>query len=327
LSDERLLRPDDFETAREAISGRVHRTPLLSSRRLGEAVGAELYLKAELFQKTGSFKVRGVLNRLSRLAPGQLAAGLISISAGNHAAALAYGASTVGAAATIVMPAGAIPSKIEATRGYGGEVVLTEANLLETCREIQEERGLTFVHPFDDLRIMAGHGTIGLEILEDLPEIEMLVVPIGGGGLIGGVAAAAKLAKPALEVIGVEPEGADVMSRSLASGRPERLDDLRTIADGLAAPFAGERNLRQVQAFVDRVVRVPDAAIEEALRRIVTRAKLAAEPSGAASYAALLDGAVSVSPGARVVCVVSGGNIDRGVLERIFRRDPVKSPG
>jgi threonine dehydratase len=281
-------------------------------------LGVELHLKAELFQKTGSFKPRGLLHKLKKLPPDARERGLISISAGNAAAALAWGASRLGAHATVVMPAGAATSKVEATRAYGGEVVPTEGDLLATCRALEAERGLTFVHPFDDLDVMAGHGTVGLEILEDLPDAGLVVVPVGGGGLIGGMAAAIKAVHPATRVVGVEPVGAPAMTRSLAAGEPIHLDRLDTIADGLAAPFAGEHTLAHVQAFVDDVVTVEDEAIIEALRLLLTRTTLLAEPSGAAALAALTAGAVELPTGKAVVCVVSGGNVDVELLREVL---------
>jgi threonine dehydratase len=308
-----LLDLADVEAARERIAGRVHRTPLFSATSLGALFGVELSVKAELFQKTGSFKPRGVFNKLLQLPRSDLARGLVSISAGNHAAALAYGARAVGAEATIVMPSGALRSKIEATRSYGGEVVLTDGDLMEECLRIQETRGSTLVHPFDDPDVIAGQGTVGLEILEDAPDVEAIVVPVGGGGLISGIAASVKLQRPEVQVIGVEPATADAMSRSLAEGRPVSIGHPVTVADGLAAPFAGEHTLRHVRRFVDRMVRVNDEAIVAALELVFQRTKLAAEPSGAAGIAALA-GHLDLGAGTRVVCVISGGNLDLGRL-------------
>ncbi|MBI2614581.1 MAG: pyridoxal-phosphate dependent enzyme [Gemmatimonadetes bacterium] len=309
----------DILTARDRIAGRVHRTPTLSARSLGELAGVRLHLKAELLQKTGSFKVRGVLNKLLAMDPAERSRGLVSLSAGNHAAALAWGASAVGTTAAIVMPATAVPSKIDATRGYGGEVVLTEGNLLDTCLALQKERGLTLVHPFDDPLVIAGHGTIGLELLEDLPNLEVVLVPVGGGGLLSGIAAAIKGRRPDTWVVGVEPTGADIVYRSLKAGRPLRLEPgPKTVADGLAAPFAGEHTQAQIQRDVDEIVLVEDEAILQALKLIVERAKLVPEPAGAAAFAALLAGAVKPERGAVVVCVVSGGNVDPAVLKRIL---------
>lgn len=313
-----MIELSDVLTARERIAGRVHRTPTLSARSLGDMAGVRLHLKAELLQKTGSFKVRGVLNKLLAMDPAERSRGLVSLSAGNHAAALAWGAGAVGTRAAIVMPATAVQSKIDATRAYGGEVVLTDGNLLDTCLALQKERGLTLVHPFDDPLVIAGQGTIGMEILEDVPDVELVLVPVGGGGLLSGIAAALKGRRPDTWVVGVEPTGADIVYRSLKAGKPLRLETRpNTVADGLAAPFAGEHTQAQIQRDVDDVVLVDDEAILRALKLIMERAKLVPEPAGAAAFAALLAGAVKPEPGAVVVCVVSGGNVDPALLRRI----------
>jgi threonine dehydratase len=243
---------------------------------------------------------------------------LVSLSAGNHAAALAWGATGVGTRATIVMPLTAVPAKVEATRAYGGEVILTDGNLMDTCLAVQRERDLTLVHPFDDPLVMAGQGTIGLEILEDVPDADLIVVPVGGGGLLSGIAAAVKARHPATRVVGAEPTGADIVYRSLKAGKPLRLEGKpTTVADGLAAPFAGEHTQAQIRRDVDEMVLVDDDAILRALKLIMERAKLVPEPAGAAAVAALLSGAVKVKPGSTAVCVVSGGNVDPALLKRI----------
>jgi threonine dehydratase len=313
-----LLELADIERARARTAGRVHATPMMSSTTVGDELGIRLHLKAELFQKTGSFKPRGVFNKLLSMDSADLARGLVSLSAGNHAAALAYGATAMGATATIVMPVSAMPSKVEATKRYGGEVVQTSGSLLDACLTLQRERGLTLVHPFDDLAVMAGQGTVGLELLEQVPEADLVLVPVGGGGLISGVAAAIKLRHPSVRVVGVEPEGADAMSRSLERGAPVHLDKVDTIADGLAAPFAGEHTLRHVQRFADEIIRLTDREIADAVLVLIQRCKLGAEPSGAASLAALLSGKVSPAAGSTVVCVISGGNIEPNVLKRLL---------
>jgi threonine dehydratase len=313
-----LLSVADIATARERIAARVHRTPTMSASTIGEMLGLRLYLKAELFQKTGSFKVRGVFNKLLTLPSDDSRRGLVSLSAGNHAAALAYGATAVGARATIVMPRNAVRSKIEATRAYGGEVVLTDGSLVDALHDLIASRRLTLIHPFDDLAIMAGQGTVGLEVLEDVPDLDAVIVPVGGGGLISGIATAVKSARPRVRVIGVEPTGADGVSRSLAAGRPVTLDRTTTIADGLAAPFAGEHTLRHIRQLVDDIVLVDDDDIVAGLRLIMRRCKLAAEPSGAAALAALLSEALSFPRASVVACVVSGGNVDLDTLKRIL---------
>lgn len=313
-----MLSAADIATARERIAARVHRTPTMSASTIGEMLGLRLYLKAELFQKTGSFKVRGVFNKLLTLPSEDSRRGLVSLSAGNHAAALAYGATAVGARATIVMPRTAVRSKIEATRAYGGEVVLTDGSLVDALHDLMASRRLTLIHPFDDLAIMAGQGTVGLEVLEDVPDLDAVIVPVGGGGLISGIATAVKSARPKVRVIGVEPTGADGVSRGLAAGRPVTLDRTTTIADGLAAPFAGEHTLRHIRQLVDDIVLVDDEDIVAALGLIMQRCKLAAEPSGAAALAALLSEALSLPRASVVACVVSGGNVDLDTLKRIL---------
>jgi threonine dehydratase len=305
--------------ARARITDAVHRTPLFSVRSLGAPLGIELYLKAELFQRTGSFKVRGVLNKVRQLAPAEIARGFIAFSAGNHGAALAWAARAAGSRATVVMPAHAVPSKVEKVRAYGGEPVLTTQPLMDEANRIQAERGLTMIHPFDDPDMIAGHASAGLEILEDLPGVDAVVVPVGGGGIISGIAAAIKQTRPGVQIVGVEPTGADTMARSMASGRPERIDKPMSVADGLCSPFAGEHTFAHVREFVDRVVVIDDATILRGLRAMIERAKLAAEPAGAAGLAAVLSGAVAFRAGSRVVCFVSGGNADPAVLARALQ--------
>ena len=310
-----LIELDDILAAREVIAGRVHRTPVMRSSYLGEQAGVQLFLKLELFQKTGSFKPRGVLNKLHHLSPGDKQKGVITLSAGNHAQALAWAATQSGIPSTVVMPATSVRSKVEATRTYGGEVVLTEGDVLEACVTIQKERGLTLVHPFDDPLIIAGQGTVGLEILEDVPQVEAVVVGIGGGGLISGIATALKAKNPEVKVIGVEPEGASAMTQSLQRGEPVHLDRVDSVADGLAAPFVGQHTLAHVQVYVDDLVIVRDQEIVEAMGLILERCKVLAEPAASSTVAALLSGKVSLRRGSTVVCVLSGGNIDRERLK------------
>ena len=304
--------------ARQVVSGQLHRTPLMGSSYLGDQVGHRLQFKLELFQKTGSFKPRGVLNKLHHLAGEERTRGIIGFSTGNHAQALAWAATHAGIPSTVVMPSSSARSKVEATRGYGGEVVLTEGHLLEISRAIQEERGLVMVHPFDDPLIIAGQGTLGLEILDQIPEVDAVVVGVGGGGLISGIATAIKARKPHVEMIGVEPEGAAAMTQSLERGKPVQLESVETVADGLAAPFAGEHTLAHMQAYVDEVVTVTDTQILEAMALILERCKVVAEPAGAAPLAGLLSGRVRLPDGSTVVCVVSGGNIDRERLKGLL---------
>jgi threonine dehydratase len=310
-----VLTAADVKAAAERIRGVVHRTPMLRSTSLGELLGGvELHLKAELFQRTGSFKPRGVANKLLSLSDEEKARGFATISRGNHAQALAYAATAIGTKATIVMAADAVPSKVNATRAYGGEVVLTDGDIWELCQRLITERGLTLVHPFDDDAVMAGQGTVGLEIVQDVPDVETVIVPIGGGGLIGGIATAVKDVLPRARVIGVEAAASDAMRQALAAGESVQIGNRKTIADGINAPYAGARCLEVVQARVDDLVTVEEDEIAAGLRLLLERSKLLAEPAAATPVAALLAGRIATHPGERVVCLVSGGNLDLEVL-------------
>ncbi|MEE8117025.1 MAG: threonine/serine dehydratase, partial [Gemmatimonadales bacterium] len=279
-----------------------------------------LHLKCENLQKTGSFKPRGVLNKISQLSDDERAAGVVTISAGNHAQALAWAATRLGVTATVVMPAGTSRTKADASRAYGAEVVIhgTVFEAFEKARELERDRGLTFIHPFDDPHIIAGAAGVGLEIVEQLDDVDTIVVPIGGGGLIAGVAAAVKLSKPDVRVFGVEPEGAAAMRASVDAGRPMQLDAVSTIADGLAPPMAGELNYEYVERYVDDVVLVSDDEIRAAMEPLYTRARLVVELSGAAALAALLAGRIPITPSDQVVAVLSGGNVDASRLAPLW---------
>jgi len=309
----------DIEEARERIAGKVHRTPMLTSRTLGERLGVEIYIKAELFQKTGSFKARGAYNNIAQLSDDEKSRGIITVSSGNHAGATAWAARAAGVPATVVMATSASPVKVAACRGYGANVVLHGATATEAFTEmyrLRDAHNLTFIHPFDSDRTLAGTGTIGLEILEDVPDVDTVVVGIGGGGLIGGVATAIGLAKPSARVIGVEPTGADAMTRSLAAGEVVHLDHVDTIADGLAPPFVGDLPFAQVRRYVEQVITLTDDEIKEGMRFLIERCKLVVEPAGAAATAAVLLGKLALRPGEKVVLIVSGGNIDIPTLKK-----------
>ena len=289
--------------AREAIAGRLHRTPLFSSATLGEHV----YLKAELFQRTGSFKPRGVLTKLASLSPEEKRRGVIGISAGNHAQALAYCSRLEGVDCLVVMWEGASAQKIEATRGYGAQVDLKAsgpAGAFERLAELIEETGRTLVHPFDDLLVISGQGTVGLEAFEDVPEASVIVVPCGGGGLVSGIAAAAE----GRRVVAVEPELSPALNRGLAAGRSVPVEP-SSLADGLSAPFAGEHAVALCRELGVESVLVSEDEIVEAMRFVYERAKLACEPAGAVGVAALRAGKVPLEDGETAVIVVSGGNV------------------
>jgi threonine ammonia-lyase medium form len=312
-----LITTQDIADAQTVIAGRLHRTPIQPSTYLSGQTGARVYLKLELFQKTGSFKPRGVLNRLHHMSPEEKSKGVITLSAGNHAQAVAWAAQQEGISATVIMPANAVQSKVDATRGYGGEVIQTDGNLLEVCQNIQKERGLILVHPFDHPDIIAGQGTVGQEILEDVPDVDLVIAGVGGGGLISGVSAAIKQTNPEARVIGVEPEGAPTMTRSMEKKAPVYLDHVDTVADGLAAPFVGAHNLAHVQTFVDDLVQISDTEIIQAMWLIIERCKVIAEPAAASTVAALLSGKVTLPEGGQVVCILSGGNVDRERLKKM----------
>jgi threonine dehydratase len=306
------LRLQDFEAVRARIAPHIKRTPLLSSRQLSERTGFEVRLKAELFQRVGSYKIRGPLNKFALMPEEQKRRGVVCSSAGNHAQGVALAAQILGIRAVVCMAENATPSKIAATRGYGAEVVLhgsiwDEAN--EKAKELVARDGLTYVHPFDDEQLIAGQGTLGLEIAQDWPEVDAVVVPIGGGGLISGVAMAMKSHNPRVRVIGVESSDGPAMKRSVDAGKLETID-CRTVIDGLRVRRVGEINFAVVQRFVDEIVTLPDAEIFEAVIWVMERCKLVVEGAAAAPVAALLHGLIKVPAGARVAAVLSGGNVN-----------------
>lgn len=304
---------DDIRAAAVRIAPHLHHTPLLGSHSLSELTGYKLSFKCENLQKTGSFKPRGAVNRIATLDPEAADRGIITISAGNHAQGVAYAAARLGIKAVVVMPETAVASKVEATRSYGAECILhgDVHSAFEKLQEVQQDRGLTLVHPFDDPMLIAGQGTVGLELLEkDGAPFDAVVVGVGGGGLIAGVATALSSLAPDTRVFGVEPEGAATMTLALAAGSVVRLDDLNTIADGLAPPFVGELNLAVVEHLVESVVRVTDVEIRYAMALLLERMKLLVEPAGAAALAALMNGKIPVERGTRVAVILSGGNVD-----------------
>jgi threonine dehydratase len=307
------LSREEFEAAYQRVAPHIHHTPLLTSRILSERTGFDVRLKAEIFQRTGSYKIRGPLNKFTYLTDDERKRGVVCSSAGNHAQGVALAARIHGIDAVVVMAENATPSKIAATRGYGAEVVLhgtiwDEAN--EKARELVRDRGLTYVHPFDDLQLIAGQGTLGLEVVNDWSDVDVIVVPIGGGGLISGVSMAAKALKPSIRVIGVESTGAPGMRDSVNAGHVVTLDRVNCIIDGLRVKRVGETTFEVVRRFVDEIVTLPDERIFEAMIWIMSHSKLVVEGAAAAPVGALLEGLIKAPPGSKVVCVLSGGNVN-----------------
>jgi threonine dehydratase len=306
------LTTKDFEDARARIAPYIKRTPLLTSRQLSELTGYDIRLKAEMFQRVGSYKIRGPLNKFAQMPEEQKKRGVVCSSAGNHAQGVALAARIHGIRAVVCMAENATPAKIAATKGYGAEVVLhgmiwDEAN--EKAKELVRDEGLTYVHPFDDEQLIAGQGTLGLEIVQDWPGVDAVIVPIGGGGLISGVSMAVKSHNPKARVIGVESSDGPAMKRSVEAGRLETID-CRTIIDGLRVRRVGEINLSVVQRFVDEIVTLPDSEIFDAVIWVMERCKLVVEGAAAAPVGALLHGLVKLPPGSRVAVVLSGGNVN-----------------
>jgi threonine dehydratase len=304
---------DDLVAARALLAPTpIWHTPVQTSRTLGEAASVDdLRLKLELFQVTGSFKPRGAYNRIASLTPEELERGVITVSAGNHAQAVAYGAALAGTRSVVVTWKTASRLKLDAAQAYGAETLRigdTPLEAFEAMFRVRDERGLVLIHPFDDPLVLAGQGTVGLEVVDDVPDVATLVVPIGGGGLIGGMAIALRHLRPDVRIVGVEPEGAPTLTRALEAEGPVPLETVSTIADGLSAPFAGNLTYEIVRDLVDDVVLVSDDEILHAMRLLALRAKVVAEPAAAAGLAALLAGRVAPAAGP-VVVVISGGNV------------------
>jgi threonine dehydratase len=321
------LELEDVERAAGRIAGVAHRTPVLTSRTLDERTGAHVHVKAECFQRGGAFKFRGAFNKISSLDEDTLGRGVLAYSSGNHAQAVAIAAGLLGSRATIVMPEDAPAAKLDATRGYGAEIV-TYDRWAESREELgaalAEERGLELVRPYDDPLVMAGQGTVALELLEDTPELDLLLVPVSGGGLIAGCSTAAKALRPGMRIVGVEPEAGDDTRRSFAAGERVRIDVPRTIADGLQAREPGELTFEVNRQRVDEIVTVSDEEMVEAMVFLFDRLKVVAEPSGAVGVAALLSG--KVDAGDRSVGVVlSGGNVGATRFAELVATSPARA--
>jgi threonine dehydratase len=306
-----MLTFEDVQAAAKRIEGAAHRTPVLTSRTLNERVGAEVFLKAENFQRIGAFKFRGAFNAVSRLSPDQLARGVAAYSSGNHAQAVALAASLAGTSSVILMPEDAPPTKVAATRGYGAEVVTYDrytGDRTAIAQQLAKDRGVTLIPPYDHYDVMAGQGTVALELIEEVGPLSALLVPIGGGGLMAGCATAATALSPGIRMIGVEPAAGDDTARSLAAGERVEIGVPRTIADGQAIPIPGELTFAINQRLLDSVELVSDDEIRTAMAFAFERLKIVLEPSGASALAALLAGRIEGRP-ERIGVVLSGGNV------------------
>lgn len=326
LVSETTISLSDVVAARERLKGAIYYTPCAHSQMLSTLTGQQVFLKLENLQMTGSFKERGALNRIALLTPEQAKRGVVAASAGNHAQGVAYHATKAGIRALIVMPLATPLVKVTATRGFGAEVVLHGANYdeaYEEARRICAAQNMTFIHPFDDLAVMAGQGTIGLELLEQVPELEAVVIPIGGGGLIGGVACAIKESNPAVRVVGVQTSRLPSMAMAVKEHQPVTIPPGTTIADGIAVRRAGEVTLPVVERYVDEIVTVDEDEIASAILMLLEREKTLAEGAGAAGLAALIQKKTSLN-GARTAVVIGGGNIDVTLLSRIIERGLVQ---
>jgi threonine dehydratase len=320
LIDMQLVSIGDLEAAARVLAPVAVRTPLLPADAISERVGVPVFIKPEMLQRGGAFKFRGAYNFLSRLSPDERARGVVAPSSGNHAQAVALSAKLFGVPATVVMPTTVTPAKRNGAERLGARVVLagtTTADRLARAEELVRDEGLTLVPPYDDQRIIAGQGTVGLEIAADLPVVDTVLVPVGGGGFSAGVASAIKLRLPNARVIGVEPTGAPKLSRARAAGRPEKLEHSGGLADGLLAVEIGTVTFAHHQRYIDDVILVDDVALKRAMRLLLDRMKLVVEPSGAITVAALLEG--KIEPTGPTVAILSGGNIEweglRGLLD------------
>ena len=311
----------DVQAAQARIASHIIRTPLLRVPALDEALGCQVYLKHEGFQAIGAFKIRGALNKALSLSEEELGRGLVCASSGNHAQGVAYAAHKLGAQAVIVMPTNANPVKLAGVQRWGGQVELMgtlSSQREERAAQLVREQGMVEIHPYADPFVAAGQGTLALEVLEDLPDASLIAAPIGGGGLISGIATAVKGAAPQVRTVGVEPAGAPRYTRSRAEGRPVQLESVQTIADGTRTDHANPDNFAVIQARVDELYTVEDRWIEEAMRLLMTAAKVIAEPSSVLPVAAALCGALPVRPEDKAVFVLSGGNADPALLARLL---------
>tara|TARA_Y100000741_G_C18249121_1_gene556623 strand:+ start:450 stop:1403 length:954 start_codon:yes stop_codon:yes gene_type:complete len=311
---------DVYKDIHNKISPFIKSTPIITSSSINKLYDLKVYFKLELFQKTGSFKVRGALNKVLNLSDDEKNKGVVSISAGNHAQAISWVCSIFGIKSKIVMPNNAFLSKVEATKSYGGDVILTTDNMMDVCNEIIDKENLTFIHPFDDYDIIRGQGTLSIELLEDFKNIDYVFISIGGGGLISGMSHVLKLFNPKIKIYGIEPINSDVMNKSMISGEVETFDTnkSKTIADTLAAPFSGKITLEYVKRFVDDILLVSESEIIDSLKFMIERLKVVPEPAAAACFVPILKRKININPQSKCMVIVCGGNIDVGTLKSFY---------
>ena len=311
---------DVYKDIHNKISPFIKSTPIITSSSINKLYDLNVYFKLELFQKTGSFKVRGALNKVLNLSDDEKNKGVVSISAGNHAQAVSWVCSLFGIKSKIVMPNNAFLSKVEATKSYGGDVILTRDNMMDVCNEIIDKENLTFIHPFDDYDIIGGQGTLSIELLEDFKNIDYVFISIGGGGLISGMSHVLKLFNPKIKIYGIEPINSDVMNKSMISGEVETFDTnkSKTIADTLAAPFSGKITLEYVKRFVDDILLVSESEIIDSLKFMIERLKVVPEPAAAACFVPILKRKININPQSKCMVIVCGGNIDLGTLKSFY---------
>lgn len=311
---------DDFKITSNNIKRYINDTEIIYSSTFNKKFKSNIYFKLELFQKTGSFKARGAINKVLKLSKEERNKGVITISAGNHAQAISWACSQFNIKSKIIMPFDASPSKIEATKSYGGEVILTKNDLLDECNTIKEKEGFKFIHPFDDIDIILGQGTIGLEIINQVRNLDYVFVSIGGGGLISGISCVLKSINPKIKIIGVEPINSNVMSKSITSNEPKTFDTIsnKTIADGLAAPFAGKLTFNFVKNFVDELINVSENEMIDSMKIIMERLKVIPEAAASACFVPILKNKINIKPNSNSLVLLCGGNIDINKLKTLF---------
>ncbi len=311
---------DKFHSVLKKIKPYINRTPIISSSSLNKKFNLDIYFKLELMQKTGSFKTRGAINKVLKLSEEEKSKGVVAISAGNHAQATSWACSQFGIKSKIVMPNTASKSKVNATKSYGGEVILTKEKMMDTCQKLIDKENLTFIHPFDDLDIILGQGTVSLEVINEIKNLDYAFISIGGGGLISGMSCVLKQINPNIKIIGVEPQNSNVMTKSISANNPENFDTLnnKTIADTLAAPFAGKITFEYVKKYVDQIINVSEDEMIESLRIMIERLKIVPEPAASACFVPIIFNKIRVPSNSKCLIVVCGGNIDLVNIKRLF---------